>query len=61
MTFFEAKKVKAVEGIPIEEVAILQDIEQGERRKEERKEEKKERKEEEKGGGSQRKHDYRGR
>lgn len=67
VTFQEAKKVKAVEGIPIEEEATLRDIEQGERNKEERKVEKKENKLEKKNaklakeGKVERKHDYRGR
>lgn len=42
MTFQEAKKVKAVEGIPPDEVEVLQDFELGMERKQERKQERKE-------------------
>ena len=49
----EGKRVKKVEGIPIEEAEKLQDIERGvvaeEMKREEKKEEKKEEKEEKKG------------
>ena len=48
MTFQEAKKVKAVEGIPPDAEAVLKDIERGVELKEERKAEKKGVKEEKK-------------
>ena len=57
MTFQEAKKVKAIEGIPVEEEAELRDIELGEKTKAERKTEKKLAKP----AKTERKHDYRGR
>lgn len=44
MTFNEAKKVKAVEGIPVEEADMLKDIEMADEKKAVRKEEKKEEK-----------------
>ena len=44
MCFFEGKRIKAVEGIPVEEEKVLEDVENGVEEKKERKEEAREKK-----------------
>lgn len=61
MTFVEAKRVKAIEGIPVEEEALLKDLEQGEAQKEAGDIKRRSQKGTEKKMKTERKHDYRGR